>query len=298
MAGVAKADTARRLPVQLDVDPCTGVNPDVVGRVLTVELGVNVTTVDVTQETAKQDTTIVSLTCSEGTTFITVHDPISGKMLQRHVDLRSEAANARPRLLSLSAAELVAASWMELAAPSAVNVPIVEAAAAPQLRSEAADAARAFAARRQPLRWDAELVGIARNFREGDLWMLGGGAAGTWLAYRDWLAVGAGLRQRLGLMTLELGGGMRIGIVRLAAVSDKTLRPPSTPHTFRSPWGGPFATARVLTNITRGTIAFLSGEAGLISLQTTGLVDGNPELDIKGSWVALSIGVGLAGDSP
>jgi len=91
---------------------------------------------------------------------------------------------------------------------------------------------------------------------------------------------------------------MRIGIVRLAAVSDKTLRPPSTPHTFRSPWGGPFATARVLTNITRGTIAFLSGEAGLISLQTTGLVDGNPELDIKGSWVALSIGVGLAGDSP
>jgi hypothetical protein len=325
-AGVAAAaGSSRRLPVQLDVDPCTGVSPEVVGRVLTVELGVSVTASDVTQDAPKQDTTVVSVTCSEGTTLITVHDPISGKMLQRHIDLRSEAAAARPRLLSLSAAELVAASWMELTAPPVVTVPIVEATAAPQLRTEAADAARSSAARREPLRWDVDAVGVARNFREDDLLTIGGGVAGTWLAYRDWLALGgdllletgsskvpvgtvealsgssslsARLRQRLGPVTLELGGGMRIGVMRLSAVSDQTLRPPPPSHTFRSPWGGPMATARVVTNLMPGLVASLSGEAGLVTLETTGYVLGSPGFNIDGSWLALCLGVGLAGDPP
>ncbi len=323
-AGAAVADSSRRLPVQLDVDPCTGVSPDVVGHVLTVELGVSVAASDAA-EGPKQDATVVSVTCSEGTTLITVHDPISGKMLQRHVDLRSEAAAARPRVLSLSAAELVAASWMELTVPPAVSVPIVEATAAPQLRSQAADAARSAAARHQPLRWDIEILGVGRNFRDSDLLTVGGGAAGAWLAYRDWLTIGgdllfetgrsrlpvgsvdvlsgssslsARLRQRLGPVTFELGGGMRIGVMRFAPVPDKTLRPPLIPTILRTPWGGPIATARVLTNLTRGIVASLSGEAGLITLETIGDVEGSPEYTINGSWLALSLGVGLAGDPP
>src|SRR5260370_36635075 len=225
---VAAREPAQRLLVKLEVDPCTGVLPDVVSRVLTVELGVNVTVVptgDASDPAQKQDTTVVSRSCDEGTIRMNVKDPLTGKSLERHVDLRGEKTSARPRLLALSAAELVAASWIELQAPPP-PVPAVEATAALPARTDAAVAARRALRRQEPIsaHWDVDVVGVGRRFSDVNLTTWGAGVAGAW-TYQDWLSVGGDLlfeagsgrvlHEGFGVGTASLRGGSIALAVRL-----------------------------------------------------------------------------------
>src|SRR5262249_28048912 len=68
---------------------------------------------------------------------LTVNDPLTGKSLQRSVDLSAAGPAGRPRLLALSIIELVWTSWTELEADS----PAAPGAAA-DIRAEALTAVR------------------------------------------------------------------------------------------------------------------------------------------------------------
>src|SRR5262245_8737810 len=83
-------------------------------------------------------TTIVRVGCAELRAAIRVEDRLTGKTVERTVDLGAAAPVARPHLLALSIVELLAASWVELqsnprpaqAPPDAAAVATPEARAA------------------------------------------------------------------------------------------------------------------------------------------------------------------------
>jgi hypothetical protein len=322
-------EPSRSLPVELEVDACTGVPADVVSRILTVELGVTVTSVpagEASDPAQKPDTTQVALSCDEGTIRIFVRDPLTGKTLERHIDLRAERPSARPRLLSLSAAELVAASWIELesAPPPA---PVVEATAPAPARSEAADLARAAMKRQEPTQWDLEAIALGRRFPDANLTMWGGGIAASW-AYQGWLALGGDLVGETGSATLSLDGltvgeaalrtgsmalsarlrrgwpalaveaglGARLGLTRVRATAEETQSGLWQEHSFTGTWGGPLATVRVGWKASRLVLVVGSVEAGTVTRQVAGLVAKQPELIVTGPWAAISLGVGIGAD--
>jgi len=330
--GALARDAARRLPVELEVDACTGVSPEVVSRVLTVELGVNVTVVAVGEASdaaQKPDTTVVSLTCDEGTVKMSVRDPLSGKSLERHVDLRGEKSAARPRLLALSTAELVAASWIELEAPPP-PLPVVEATAPPPARPDAADAARAALRRQEPVstHWDLGVVGVGRRFPDANMTTWGGGIAGTW-TFQDWLSVGGDmlgeggggsvlhegqtvgtaslasgllgfalrLRRAWPVFALEAGVGARVGITHIKATADDP-RATWNEHAFTGTWGGPMAELRLGWKPARWALVTGTVEGGTVTRELTGLVARVPDVVLTGSWIALSLGLGIGSDAP
>jgi hypothetical protein len=326
------APPSHRLPVELEVDPCTGVAPDVVGRIFTVELGVSVTYVpagEASEPAQKPDTTLVSLSCDEGTIRMVVRDPLSGKMLERHVDLRAQRSSARPRLLSLSAAELVAASWIELdAVPAPPPAPIVEATALPPARTEAAEAARAAISRRLPVQWDVEAIAVGRRFPDANLTTWGGGVAATW-AFEGWLALAGNLLGEVGSIdvrhdgamvgtasletgsvglcarlrrswptfALEGGVGGRLFLTRLRGTAEE--QPGGwVEHSFTGTWGGPLAEVRVGWKVSPVMLVVASVEGGTVTRQLAGFVAKRPDVVIDGSWAALSLGIGLGSDGP
>lgn len=335
------APPSHRLPVELEVDPCTGVASEVVGRIFTVELGVTVTYVATGDDAAKSpageasepaqkpDTTRVSLSCDKETIRMVVRDPLSGKVLERHVDLRAQRGSARPRLLSLSAAELVAASWIELdVVPTPPPAPIVEATAPPPARADAAEAARAAMSRHLPLQWDAEAIAVGRRFPDADLTTWGGGVAATW-AFDGWLAfagnllgevgsidvrhdglavgtasletgsLGLSVRLRRSWPTFALEGGVG-GRLFLTHLRGSAQEQPGgwVEHSFTGTWGGPLAEVRVGWKVTAVMLVMASVEGGTVTRQLAGFVARRPDVVINGSWAALSLGIGLGNDGP
>jgi hypothetical protein len=323
----AAAEPSRRPPVELEVDPCTGVAPDVVSRILTVELGVGVTMVspgEASDPSQKPDTTQIALSCEDGTIKMVVRDPLTGKTLERHIDLRAERSSARPRLLSLSAAELVAASWIELDHAPPPPAPIVEATAAAPARAEGADVARAAFKRQEPVQWDVEALALARHFPDADLTTWGGGVAATW-AYHGWLALGADiagetgsaaishqrvavgsaavrtgsvalaarLRRAWPTLALEAGVGARIALTRLRATTEETLPGVWQEHAFVGAWGGPLAQVRVGWTPSPFVLLFGMVEAGTVTRPLVGLVAKQPEVVLDGPWASISLGIGI-----
>jgi hypothetical protein len=308
------------------------VAPDVVSRILTVELGATVTSVapgESSDPAQKPDTTQVSLSCEDGTIRMVVRDPLTGKTLERHIDLRSERSSARPRLLGLSAAELVAASWIELDSAAPPPAPVVEATAPAAARPEAADQARAVLKRSEPVQWDIEAIAMARRFPDSNLSTWGGGIGATW-AYQGWLALGgdvlgetgsgsishdrstigdvsvrtgsmglsARLRRGWPTFALEAGLGARLALSRLRATADPALADLWHEHVFLGTWGGPLALVRVGWKPSRGVLLLGSLEAGTMTRQLAGLVARQPEVLITGPWAALSLGVGIGSEGP
>jgi hypothetical protein len=333
--GEAQArEPSRRLTVELQVDPCIGVPADVIGRVLTVELGASVTSVivgpDAPEPPPKSDTTTIALSCEEETIRMSVRDPVSGKRLERHIDLRAQRASARPRLLSLSAAELVAASWIELESTPRPSAAIVEATAPPAMRAEAMATARATAARRVPSPWDLEAVVVGRRFPDAGLTTWGGGVAAAW-SYQGWLGFSGDLLGETGSVTLsdngltlgnvpivtgsgrlsarlrrtwpsflvEGGFGARVMLSRLRGNADEAPRLELREHALNAIWGGPMAEVRVGWTFSRWALVVASLEGGTVTRQVAGFVQvggfaaKKADLVLSGSWAALSIGLGL-----
>jgi hypothetical protein len=326
-ASTAAAEPSRRLPVELEIDPCTGVAPDVISRILTVELSVGVTWVstgEASDPAQKPDVTQVALSCEDGTIKMVVRDPLTGKTLERHIDLRAERSSARPRLLSLSAAELVAASWIELDYAPPPPAPVVEATAPAPLRADAADAARAAMKRQEPVQWDFEALALARHFPDADLTTWGGGIAATW-AYQGWLALGgnvvgetgsaalshegvalgsasvrtgsvglsARLRRGWPTFALEAGVGARIALTRLHATTDQAAPGLWQEHSFAGAWGGPLVEVRVGWKPSRFVMFVGSVEAGTVTRPLAGLVAKQPEVILDGPWASISLGIGI-----
>ncbi|MGC4092848.1 MAG: hypothetical protein QM756_34185 [Polyangiaceae bacterium] len=69
-----------------------------------------------------REPTWVVVQCNGSKVVVEVHDPLSRKIVQRRFDFGPAASRARGRLVALAAAELVLASWAELAVLPAPRV--------------------------------------------------------------------------------------------------------------------------------------------------------------------------------
>lgn len=137
----ALAEEAPRLPPQLAAEPAGSLAPDAakpsaetkplgnallvvrvllkgcaelrereVERILATELAV-----DASHSESVHEPTWVVVTCEESKAIVEVHDPLSRKIVQRRFDFGTSNPKSRSRLVALAAAELVLASWAELA---------------------------------------------------------------------------------------------------------------------------------------------------------------------------------------
>jgi hypothetical protein len=130
----ARATPSAGPPVRLMLHDCPQISEVEVERVLAAELG---------SESAPNDDadpTFIVVTCAERRVLIEVTDVVSRKTLQRKFDLGRSTPRARPRLLAIAAAELVLASWAEIALRPRLRVE-------PEGPAPSASRARAAAAR-------------------------------------------------------------------------------------------------------------------------------------------------------
>jgi hypothetical protein len=95
------------------VDACVPIDVEQFHRVLAIELG---TSIEYAATAAQQpDVTLVRVVCAFGAAVqLQLEDNLTRKSMQRVVELPAIEVAARTRLLALSVAEFVVASWVEL----------------------------------------------------------------------------------------------------------------------------------------------------------------------------------------
>ena len=220
-------------------------------------------------------------------------------------------------MLGLSAAELVAASWIELTARPAPRPHIVEAKAAPSARDAAVHAAQKALA--PPNFYRLEAFASAQRTGSADLLTLGGGAGTSWI-HGGWQVIGADvrmesgsedvslgyirtllasgsvslrIRQRLGRMAIEGGLGARGGLAFMQGeAAEITPRPSATTATL--PWWGPMIMLRAEAAISE-RVAFVVGvEAGRVLYAADGRAAGRTGSAIENQWVGVTVGPALS----
>ena len=316
-----------RLPVVIVVPRCAKAPVADLQRIVSAELGIDVSAelVDDSEAsglaanephppaTEDPNVTRVTIACTRHWLRLEVLDPVSGKTLVRHIDLSANDAKARTRLLGLSAAELVAASWIELAQRPSAQPHIVEAKASPAVRDTAASAAQKALA--PPAFYRLEVMAAGQRAGSGDLLTLGGGVGASWV-HNGWRVVGADLlletgsadvplgtiqtflasgsvsfriRQRLGWAAVEGGLGVRGGLAHMEGVAAAiTPRPEATTATL--PWWGPMIMLRVEVLLAE-RVAFVMGlEAGRVIYAAEGRAGGQPASAIENQWVGVTFG--------
>jgi hypothetical protein len=98
--------------VSVQLDACVQVDQPLFRHSLDTELAL---AVDYSgDQSASNDLTSVRLTCVATGVQLDLHDNVTGKSMARVVVLDGNTENSRSRLLALSVAEFVAASWIEL----------------------------------------------------------------------------------------------------------------------------------------------------------------------------------------
>jgi hypothetical protein len=234
-------------PVTLTVDACADVSEPEVRRLVELEL----------LSTRASITGLSALVECRGPELgIRVEDPLTGKTLERTVDLARAAPNAKARLLALAIVEVVEANWSEqLFAPVILPQPsplpeanrttVAAPAPAPlgNIRLTLTATSRALVASplwqwgggvrmvHTPFRflgWAAELTGEQGTFETGlgSVQISSGGAALEILGQLE-----------LGMVTLQLGGGARGGIVNARGIPRVPL---VVGKDLTGPWAGAF----------------------------------------------------------
>lgn len=301
--------------VRLQVHACTGASETEVRHLVGLELGALLTT-----ESVEGEVTEISVSCEGQYVWLRVDDPITGKALTRVVDLSSDPVSARARLVALAVAELVVASWTELATNPAPQVP----PAGPRPPERVVAAARKVVDTRLPKQMnpkvgETRLLAVAsrRSFISETTALWGGGvrvgsdqfAMAGWtvdmLAEHGETDVSLGrvtmdtftaggslyLYRRWGWSTFHLGLGIRVGMARLAGETDETVA--ATAQSGIAPWGWPTATAGIRIEPYGPLVVEAAGETGYVVLPMTGTVEGRREFVVDGLWVGGQLGVGL-----
>ncbi len=329
LAGIAlsasrSAFARNALSVELELAPCVASDAAGLERVVQAELGsaiaVSAEPEIEAPQTPRADVARVRVTCEDALIELEVQDPVTGKKLSRHLQIPPDLAAARARVLGLSIAELVAASWIELSGTRDSPVRIVEATAPRDARSAALTAAKRGLATNGR---GYELTGFAsaRAWTRDDFTTFGGALAFSWLP-RAWLALaldadaGAGthavslgrvhaflgsaalcprLRYTLRRWSLEAGVGMRVGLAHFSGVANAALMPVPEEHRATLPWAGPLlalgASVRPVGAFTLDAVL----EGGLVSYRAEARVAGQGEFEIAGPWLGLNLGLGFSG---
>ena len=325
------AAASDRFPVVIVVPRCVKAPVGDLQRIVSAELGIDVAA-QLEDDTApprepaglarppsmdESNVTRVSIACTGPWVRLEVLDPVSGKTLVRHLDLAANDASTRTRMLGISTAELVAASWIELTGRPAARPHIVEAKASASARDVAISAAqKAFT---PPSFYRLEAVASGQRTGSADLLTLGGGLGASFV-HRGWQVIGADLlvesgsqdvalgtirtllasgsvsvriRQRLGWLAVEGGLGARAGLAYMQGVpAEIAPRPEASAATF--PWWGPMIMLRLEAPVAE-RVAFVVGlEAGRVIYAADGRSAGQSGSAIDNQWVGITLGPALS----
>jgi hypothetical protein len=114
-------DDADAVGVTTTVDPCVPIDVAHFHRLLSIELG---TSIDYRADAPRQPgRTWVHLSCAAAGIELLLEDGITQKAMVRVLDLTQIEPSSRTRLLALSVAEFVVASWVELRAVPRRSIP-------------------------------------------------------------------------------------------------------------------------------------------------------------------------------
>jgi len=308
------------------VDACVPIDVEHFHRVLAIELG---TSIEYAPTAAQgPDGTLVRVVCVFGNAVqLQLEDNLTRKSMQRVVELPAIEVAARTRLLALSVAEFVVASWVELrlAQPPlpAAGPPVDESAAARASQVAGARLPAAQAPIEEPAaaspRW---LLGVSfepvlfsggsgllsqlslhleqrptQHFALGLALSL---AYGSWRVRWPTLDIGSanitsssgrltiGYLGQAGMMELSAHAGARGGVVYMAG---DTLDRMLTAVELYAPWGGPILllTAAGLAGSFRISLEL---EAGYVTLPAQALIKGAVVAKLQGFWGSLGLGLG------
>jgi hypothetical protein len=319
-----RAHAQPTLSVRIELAACTASDARGIARVVQAELGSSIAvSTDLPAsalETPSSELTRVRVTCSDEVTELQVQDPVTGKRLSRRLRIPPELAAARSRMLGLSIAELVAASWIELRGTRTSEAKVVEATAPRETRAAALEAAEHGLGTRRP-HYELCALASARHWTRDDFTSFGGALAFSWLL-ESWLALvldadaatgshsvslgqvnallgslalGPRVRYAAGRWSFMAGAGMRVGLVHFAGVANRELVPPPEQRAQTLPWAGPllaFSAGRRLAGPVSLSAAL---EAGLVSYRAEARVAGRGEFEIAGPWLGLGLGLGFSG---
>ncbi len=301
--------------VFLQLDACLDVAREDVRHFVGLELGAVADFADA-EAPSTANHTRVAVRCQGGLIELRVDDPITGKSLQRTIDLQ-EAPRARARLLALAVVELVSASWTELVSNPEPEVPPAGPHASPEARRAVADLIRNQAQKTAFTRLRLVAFGGGQAFFSGpgllggaglrlgkdhplhlgwvaDVQIMHGSAAASLgVVSVDTLSFGGALvfHQTWSRLGLHVGAGLRGGAVRLAGMPrDAQI---AAGQSGWAAWGGPMAQLSLGVVATRRLCFELGLESGYVLSSVGGLVAGVREVSVGGAWLAFQLGVGI-----
>ena len=314
VAGGARADDRRpRPPVRLELDACLDADHDAIRRAVRVELG------DAPPAEDAAPAVVVQVSCAaeggDDGVILDVHPPDSARHYRYALHWRVQPPDARPRLLGLAVAEAVDASRIELTAvPESPPPPMV-------------GPVRTVAAPSAPSPWTLSVVGGQRSFTTGTAGATGtagGGVTllgvglmpGRRLSPHAWFAAdvtaegstvlvrsGASrvlslssaprvLYRRGGRVYVELGAGVRVGVVRLTG--EALPGTPLVSHQFTRAWFGPAASAAVGVELTPRVALTAGVELGVVGAGVTASDFGQPVVALDGRWTSVELAAAIA----
>jgi hypothetical protein len=310
------------LGISTFVDPCVPIDHDKFQQMLAVELG-DLPVADERAETPGSAT--VSLTCVDGQIQLVLDDKVTRKSTTRRVDLASIDASARTRLMTLTVAELVLASWLEVRlAPTEVIEPVgPPPPAAVQKQASQLVAPRIERPRSVQLGAALEALTFSSAFRlipcvalrltvpaASTLALRVGAQVGYATldgvldldaerhAVEVRLTIGSLLlallhTTQLDAVALTVGLGARMGFARLAGVQLDDVRLRATQS--YAPWLGPLATVALGYRISAQLQLTAALELGFVALRARAVgPDQAVVTELRDVWAAASLGVDWA----
>lgn len=312
------------LSVRIELAACVAADAQGIERVVQAELGSSISvkadSASSDEQTPRNELARVRVSCADDLIELQVRDPVTGKKLSRHLQIPPDLAAARSRVLGLSIAELVAASWIELRDTRPSQLKVVEATAPRDSRPTALAAAEhGLGTSRHG--YDLLALAAARHWTHDDFTSFGGALAFSCLL-ESWLALaldadaaagthrvslgqvnallgsfalGSRLRYAVGRWSLEAGGGLRLGLVHFAGQASHELTPLPEQRTQTLPWAGPLLALAARARLDGSAVLSTVLEAGFVSYRAEAKVAGRGEFEIAGPWLGLGLGLGFSG---
>lgn len=326
-AAPVRAAPPEHAMVRLVLDECLGVDRAKVERLFGIELDVRIQAPGPAAPGAAQ----VRAACVNGRVELRVDDPLTGKSLERPLDLAGAPERARARLLALALAELLFASWTELEVnlgpPPAALAPAPAPAALASLAAVGQRGARRLVRERlggAPGPGGAEVrllgAGSLTAYFSGTGVLLGGGVrlGGDHPRHLGWFgdlaAHHGGASSALGALhadtlTTSFGGAVQHRVPLRGAVlglraggglrvgAARLSGTPTDPAQASGDtvWGalvGPLGLLSASVSLPRHLCAELALEGGYVLSPTGGRVGESRVIAVEGPWVGLHLGLG------
>jgi hypothetical protein len=308
-----------RFNIPTHVDPCVPIDLARFKELLAVELGAIVASTAPAE--ARRTAATVTLTCMEEQIQLTLDDAVTRKTMTRRVDLSRIDPSTRTRLMALTVAEFVLASWLEMRlAPTDTLEPVGPrpSAAIEQQASRMVEPRLQESAAAAQLGASFELLAFSSSFRLIPCVALHSTVPiSSALALRIGLSAGRSsldgyldgsreqrpvtLRLTVGSLLLALlysvrfadldvvtGLGARMGVARLAGVQldDASV----VADASYAPWAGPLVSVGLGYHVSRDLRLSTTLEAGLLALRARAV--GPDEVTVtalRDAWLGASV---------